>query len=364
MKTTELNLIANRIRTTFALKTELPQAGLTQAEVDAIITQYLIDHPQDTTLTDAQVNTIIEAYLIANPPTDQVRTDQEINALISLYLTNHPEVVMTEQEVIDIHNAHTSPADELTQAEIDAIVDTVLAGGGGGGGTPALLTSADPFGDASLLHAYLFENGGEDLLGGLDLTIPATATVANSIYTNPAGGAVADLMDLPFTVKDKNTTTFFTSVYDEIDNGVVFVGLGNGTSSTRLYVKWYVNSINVPSVYIQWRDGSNTGSYFYQSYVVDGNVKAQGDKTTVAITLRPSGYYEDIYIDGVLATPNGSAGPTPTKNQPNGTVKLGAVTSNNTSYTFVESKVDSIHDFNRQLTGAEILQLHNAYIGA
>ena len=364
MKLTELNLIADRIKLLFALKTELTQAGLTEAEVDARIAQYLIDHPQDTTLTDAQVNTIIEAYLIANPPTDQVRTDQEINALISLYLTNHPEVVMTEQEVIDIHNAHTSPADELTQAEIDAIVDATLAGGGGGGGTPVLLTSADPFGDASLTHAYLFDNGGEDLLGTQNAALGNGVTVANGICTRPAGGSTSDLTTLPDSVAAEGNTMFLTSSHEVVGALNDFVGLGNGDRSRRLFIRWYTYTDNIPYVTIKWRDGSTGGVYKYTSYSVPGNVKAQGDKVTAAVTVTPSGQFEDVYIDGVQATPNNVASGEPTKHRNNPSVMLGGVTDNNTPYTYVDTRVDSIHSFNRQLTGAEILQLHNAYIGA
>jgi hypothetical protein len=133
-------------------------------------------------------------------------------------------------------------------------------------------------------------------------------------------------------------------------------GFGNGDSSKRTYIKAYLDANNVPNVYIQFRDGSTTGTYWYYNNVVTDAV-AQGDKLGVYIERTTDGANTRtrIYINGVLATPSTIVNNSFT--EPTTTMKLGAVTSNNEAYTKVDSRLDSFHVFNRPLTEAEIISL-------
>ncbi len=194
MTFTELDYIAEKCKVLFAPKEAIP----TPHEIDRIIQFYLENNPQDTTLTNEQVNIIIDQYLQAHPPVDQVRTDAEINNLIEIYCNAHPcvcdEVTQPEVEAAfpDGPPLVVTPSinciADVSIAENNVIGDTVVQLVGDDGGEAAVWALDVP----SSVVANINQNGliTANIVYDYETTTSYTLVVS---YTNSVGAAVCNI---------------------------------------------------------------------------------------------------------------------------------------------------------------------------
>lgn len=148
-------------------------------------------------------------------------------------------------------------------------------------------------------------------------------------------------------------------------SGGVQVGhgaFGNGTSTSRLYILCYTSAEDCPMVYIQWRNGSTSGTYNYAAYqLTTTTLSSTGEWVHFYIERQPDTLYDRVYINGEpynFISNNISSGTT-TKTF-TGSAKSGYVTSNNEPATYYPCNMRDIRFLENTLTAEEIAEIHSS----